>query len=110
MSETKVFLAGLMIGAISAIFIIGILAGGVRFILESVEDITEAIDDHKMWKARRNILRNSFDLADIKDWLERDDVRNFITSKEFGLWLRHYVISAIEREKENRIKEKDGAE
>lgn len=104
--ETKdAILIGCVIGFMVAIVAISMCGSIVRVFLERIEEIVEAVDDHKRWKARRNVLKNSFDLEDIKDWLEKDNVRNVLTSAEFGVWLRHRVSAEIERKIEEARKE-----
>lgn len=108
MTTGDAILLGALIGFIVTVIILALFGNIVSVFFERVEETINAIDDHKRWKARRNVLKNSFDLADIKDWLEQDTVRDVLTSAEFGVWLRHRVSAEIERKIEDAGREVDG--
>lgn len=92
----KYVLAGFLFGSLFTIILLVFLSG-VSDLIDTYKDTIIAIDDFKRWKMKRAKLEVSDDLKDIEEWMNREDVKDVIASKEFGVWLRHRVTAEIER-------------
>jgi hypothetical protein len=102
MTVGEALLAGIIIGFVSTIIILGVFANGISAVIDAYEDIIERIDEHRRWVAKREIIDVSSDLKDIEDWMNQKEVKEVIASREFGVWLRHRVTAEIERKLEER--------